>query len=177
MLETAPLEDVRRQLAVMQRNLRSLPAASRAQMDAESKIIGDRIARLIDARTGSVPAPGRVYATALRRGGIKVKPGRGDLQIVIGGATRSGIGRMTMRDLVAGAEFGAAGRWSTYPQRRRRAQATVTRRATLQFGRYVKGGRFIYPTWTEQAPRALEDWAAAVSRTLDTYWDNVAAHG
>lgn len=177
MLDSAPLEDVRRQLAGMQRNLRSLPAASRAQMDAEARTIGDRIARKIDTAAGSVPAPGRTYAVALRRGGIKVKPGRGELQIVIGGAARSGIGRMSMRDIVAGAEFGARGRWTTYPQRRRSRTTRVTRRTTVQFGRFAPDGRFIYPTWNTEAPKALEDWAAAVERTIVAYWENVAAHG
>lgn len=169
-------DDMARQVAAMNKALRRMPAESRAFMDDEMRVVGDRIARLIDREAGSVPRPARRYATALRQGGIKVQPGRGDLKIVIGGGARSGIGRLTMRQLVGGAEFGGSARWTTYTQRRKGRTHKVTRRTTKQFGKHNPEGRFVYPTWNREHGPALDAWADAVSRMLDNYWDNVAAH-
>jgi hypothetical protein len=174
MLDPAPISDLRAQLARMNRQLRRLPAASRQALDDEARIIGDRVARRIDAAAGSVPRPGGTYARALRRGGIQVKPGRGELAIVIGGARASGIGRLSMRAIVGGAEFGGGKRVTAYMQRRRSGAVTVRRPVTRQFGRHVADGRFAHPTWEREAPAALEAWAAAVARTIDGYWQEVA---
>jgi hypothetical protein len=174
MLDPDPLYDLSRQLTAMTRQLRRLPAASRAAMDDEARVIGDRIARRIDQAAGAVPRPGGTYARALRRGGIQVKPGRGDLQIVVGGARPSGIGRMSMRQIVWAAEMGGGKRTTSYRQRRRRSTTTVRRATTRQFGRHVAAGRFVYPTWKTEAPAALEAWAAAVDATIDAYWQEVA---
>lgn len=175
MLDTGPVTDTRRQLERLMQLMRRMPAASRQAMDDEARVIGDRIARAMDQATGSVPYPGRVFATRMRAGGIQVKPGRGELQIVVGGARASGIGRLKMRDLVLGAEFGGGGRVTAYSQRRRRATVHVRRRVTTQFGRHAPDGRFAYPTWNTEAPAALEDWAAAVERTIVDYWQEVAS--
>lgn len=165
-----------RQIEQISRALRRMPAASRAYMDDEMRKTGDAIARQIDRNAGSVPKPGGRYARALRNGGIKVQPGRGDLKITIGGGGPSGIGRLTMRQIVAGAEFGGGKRLTTYTQRRRTGAVRVTRHTTRQFGRPAKEGRFIYPTWQREQAPALDKWAAAVAQMLDDYWLNVAAH-
>lgn len=177
MTAATDLDETRRQVESMMRALRRMPAESRRFMDEEMLKTGDRIARRIDQEAGSVPYPGRVYATALRRGGIRVYPGRGELQIKIGGATRAGIGRLTMRQIVMGAEFGGGARRTRYTQRRKSGPVTVVRATTRQFGRHVTEGRFVHPTWLTEGPRALEDWSDAVAEMLERYWTDVMAHG
>jgi hypothetical protein len=169
-------DELAAQVDRMSRGLRRMPAQSRQYMDDQMRRVGDRIARQIDQAAGSVPRPGRVYAVALRRGGIKVAPGRGDMKITIGGAASSGIGRLKMRDIVGGAEFGGYGRVTTYTQRRRGGNTQVTRPTTRQFGHPNPEGRFIYPTWNREHGPALQAWADAVEAMIDDYWQNVAAH-
>lgn len=175
MIEGGDLDKLRRQVGQMMRDLRRMPAAIRKAMDDEAQAIGDRTARRIDQAAGSVPHPGRVYAVALRRGGIRVKPGRGELQIVIGGPAASGIGRMSMRQIAAAAEFGGGGRRARYVQRHARRSVEVTRHVTHQFGRPAAGGRFVYPTWEAMSGANLDAWVAAVDRVLDDYWQGVAS--
>jgi hypothetical protein len=158
-------------IAMAVRAARALPKELRAEFRTSvNREVVAPVAREIQAVAGrSAIKPVRAF----RNRGVAVKPGE-EPTLVVGGPEP--YGRTRMRTIAHGAEFGGGYGKTTYTRkgrkagRRRGPSHQVTRATTVEFGRRVADGRFVYPTLRRRVPEMTEAFLGIVERVTEEVW-------